>query len=178
MENDFGAIEGVLSAYDSMEDDAIREASEAASKEFSAFERELDMNKDVYDTMVGWKAKAVESGEWAQLTKEERIYTNKILIMLKRNGIELDKDTQERLKAIDEELEELEDLWSKNAIEADEEMKMKVNATLAELEGVPQDILDELKNATGDGKMKSINVGYSYDVLVFAKNEELRHKLE
>ena len=101
IEADYGAVEGALSLYDSMDDDKIREAEDAASKELSAWERELDMNKGLYDTMVGWKAKAVESGEWQKLTKEDRIYTNKVLIMYKRNGIELDDDTKQRLKEID-----------------------------------------------------------------------------
>jgi Zn-dependent oligopeptidase len=59
MESDFETVEGSLSVYYTMEDDALREATEAAGKEFSAFERELLMNKDLYDTFVGWKAKAL-----------------------------------------------------------------------------------------------------------------------
>jgi hypothetical protein len=45
-------------------------------------------------------------------------------------------------------------LWSKNAIESEDELRNKVNATLEEFEGVPEDILDGLKNVSGNSNMK------------------------
>jgi hypothetical protein len=78
---------------------------------------------------------------------------------------------------LDEELEELRELWNKNAQEAEEQMSKEVNVTLQELEGVPPEVLNLLVNASGDGNLKSISLASSYDVLVFSKNEDLIQKL-
>ena len=72
---------------------------------------------------------------------------------------------------LSEEIAELRELWNKNAQEIEEDMSNKaLNVTLQELDGVPPEVLDRLVNASGDGNLKSISLGSSNDVLVFAKN--------
>jgi Zn-dependent oligopeptidase len=66
------------------------------------------LNEDIFDSIVGWKAAAHESGEWERLTTEDHIYVNKVLIKFKQNGVNLDQEAKHRIKLLDEEVHELE----------------------------------------------------------------------
>ena len=77
------------------------------------------------------------------------------------------------------EIEELRDLWQKNAEEAEKEMDTKnITVSLEELAGVPDDIIDELLSDEKDDKKKIITFYDTLDILVFTKNNDLIAKME
>lgn len=55
--------------------------------------------------------------------------------------------------------------------------KKSITVTLQELEGLPDDIIDELVKDKDDENKRVIRYFDTLDILVFSKNEELKQKL-
>ena len=178
MESDWEAIYGGLDIYTTLDDATLTEAADANIKKFEEFDRELSSNRDLYKAFVSYKKTAKEEKQWEKLSSEDRKYINKVLETYKRGGIEQSDEVKEKLNAIDREITELRDQWDENQKKATEEMAAaETIATVDELQGVPEDVMSTLAEVDGDEKKRKVAFWDAADVLVFAKNETLRHRL-
>ncbi len=123
-------------------DKAIRDASVAADKKLSTFEVDLSMRKDVFDNVCTFKEKHGLEG----LSSEEKRWVEKTIIAGKRNGLHLDGEKRDKVKAVKKKISELGTQFSFNL----NEDSTCIYLSEAELKGVPQDLVNSFeKNAEG-----------------------------
>lgn len=128
----------------------------------------IDYREDVYQSIKAYSATNPKlKGEDAKLLKETmRDY--------RRAGLDLPKDRQNEVEALRKKLARLETDFESNVTQASE----KVPFTKAELDGVPEDFLTQVK--TGDDQYTiQANVTWQFiAVMESAKSEAVRLKLE
>ncbi|KAJ3222122.1 hypothetical protein HDU81_010135 [Chytriomyces hyalinus] len=125
-------------------DKAVRDASSAADTKWSAFCVETSMRKDVFLAVQKYAAKK------EALDVDDQRLLDRIIRDFKRNGLDLDAATQERITAIKKEISELGILFSKNLGEEN----TKLFFDKAELDGLPADFIDRLTKREEDGKFE------------------------
>ncbi|MCA9000271.1 MAG: Zn-dependent oligopeptidase, partial [Planctomycetes bacterium] len=114
-------------------DAAIREMGAKLEQEVHAFRSSLELNRDVYDRL-------------GRLTLPEdarfqvRRFLEKSLSEYRRNGVDKDEDTRERVKRLQEDLLALGQEFDKNIVSGSTTLQVKGGH--AELKGLPQDFLD------------------------------------
>ena len=146
---------------------ALRDAATESTKVLSEWAVGLDYREDVYKAVRAFADKNESlKGEDAKLLKE-------ILRDYRRAGLELPLEERKEVEKMRKELTRLTTDFDTNITEA----KKPVTYTRAELEGVPESFLNQIK--TGDDEYTVMaNVTFQYiNVMDNAKKEEARRKL-
>src|SRR4029077_14115869 len=145
---------------------ALRDVATDAIKELEEWSIGLDYREDVYKTVKAYADKKPKlKGEDAKLLSETmRDY--------RRAGLELPKPQRDEVERMRKELSRMTTDYESNITKAQKPIKF----TRAELEGVPEDFLEQIK--TNDEYVVMANVTWHYlSVMDSAKREETRKKL-
>jgi thimet oligopeptidase len=148
-------------------DSKVREASTQARAKLDKFVVDLGMNIDVY--------KAIQSiaDKQQKMTQENQWLLDRIIRNFRRNGLNLDVSTREKIKEIKKEIADIAVKFSQvmNSISD------TITFSPEELKGVPQNTLDILKKEDN-----RYIVGMSYPEIIpifdYAKNPETRRAVD
>ena len=147
-------------------DAGLRDAATDALKELEEWMVGLDYREDVYKVLKAYADKQPKlKGEDAKLLSETmRDY--------RRAGLELPKTQRDEVEKMRKELSRLTTDFLSNVTKAEQPVKF----TKAELEGVPDSFLDQVKS--GDDYTVMANITWQYIMVMDnAKREETRKKL-
>jgi Zn-dependent oligopeptidase len=90
LESDTMLFSSVLTFYQTISSDkAMRDAAEAIEKKFDDNDTDLSNNVAMFKALEKVKDDAQLTGSWHDLSHQERLLLNKILIQYKRSGINL-----------------------------------------------------------------------------------------
>ena len=128
---------------------SVREASVESSKKVSEFGNKWSMDVDVYNTIVNFHTQYA-----TELEGEEQLYLQRTMDGYKHKGIHLDKNTRNKLEAINQKLTEMSITYSNNLNEVDDYTLF----TKDELDGVASDFIETL-----DKKDDKYKVTTKYD---------------
>ncbi len=149
--------------------EALRDATTDAIKELEEWMVGLDYREDVYKSLKAFAAtKPKLAGEDAKLLEETmRDY--------RRAGLELPKAQRDEVEKLRKQLASLTTDFESNVTKAQKAVKF----TKAELEGVPEDFLKQIKSEkAADEYVVMANITFHYlMVMENAKREEVRKKL-
>lgn len=172
-ENEGGLQNRILGFYQYVSADSdLRDASTEAEKIMDEFSIECNMREDVFRVVDAVYQKGVSGlePERARLLEKER--KNYI-----QNGLGLPAGSQrDRFKEIKKRLSQIQIAFTKNL----NEENGGIWFTKEELDGVPEDVVDNLEKGTGEneGKLKlSFKYPDLFPTLKFAKNADTRRKL-
>ena len=151
----------------------LRDASTKSDQLMDEFGIESSMREDVYNLVD-----AVYKRDETELDAESRRYVEKNRKMFIRNGLSLPQGPKrDRFKEIQLKLSEL-------AIQFQKALNEETGGiwfTKDELEGVPDDVVDDLDKGTGENEGK-LRMTYKYPhlfpTLKYARNPETRKKLQ
>lgn len=148
---------------------AMRTAAENAVKGYQNWVVGIDYREDVY------KAIKAFADAPPQLTWEDRKLLDETLRDYRRAGLALPPEKRQEVERLRKELSKMETDFQSNIVEA----KMPLVFTKAELEGVPDSMLNSPGVKTGDDAYTILaNVTFQYTgVMQTAKHEETRKRL-
>ena len=146
--------------------DAIyRDHATAMYTKVVAAQTAISLNRDVYNAMSALDVSKADAAT--------KYYVERQLLEFKLAGVNKDDATRAKLKELNEKLAEQQSIYDRN-ISDDQRV---VEATVAELDGLPQDYIDRHK-PDADGKVK-ITTSYPdiFPIFQFAKSDDLRRRM-
>ncbi len=147
-------------------DATFRDHATAMFQKAGAAATALSLNQDVY--------KALQALDVSKADSATRYYVQRQLLEFKLAGVDKDQATRDRLKKLQDQLNEEQSVFDRNI--SDGQKTVTVNS-VSELDGLPQDYIDRHKPGA-DGKIKiTTNYPDLLPVLKFAKNDALRKRL-
>ncbi|KAI8388358.1 uncharacterized protein BYT42DRAFT_559837 [Radiomyces spectabilis] len=164
-----GAIQLASSLSQISPDEAVREASVAAEKEYEEFSIEQSMRHDLYLVIQNFIAKA----DLNSLPAEDARMLRKMEQTFRRNGLHLPEDKRNEFKELRKRLSEVCIEYMKNWSRENSTIKF----TKEELEGLDDDFLGGLTTVEEDGVKKYVLTMKYPDVrpvLKLCKNENTR----
>jgi len=120
---------------------AVREASVAAAKQLNEFSVECSMRKDLFDSLVAFKAK---KELYEALSAEKKRYVDREITIGRQNGLHLDEELRKKVKEVKKEISDLGTTYSSNLNE--DQTFLEFNRE--ELAGVPQDLVDTFQKVS------------------------------
>ncbi len=111
-------------------DEAIREAARVCERDIDAFSSALGRNRELFD--------AFHAIDTSNFDAETQRFVERTLRAFRRAGVDRDDDTRDRLKAIDEELTKLGQLFQKNIVDDVRSVDVPNREALA---GLPEDFI-------------------------------------
>ena len=114
MESDLYTVWNVLQVYFWVEDDKMVESANDANAKLFDFELGIYQNEDLFGVLNDWKKNAKVSDKWADLTTEDRVYVNKVLIQFHRTGVALPEASRKLIKRLQNEINDLHQEWVDN----------------------------------------------------------------
>jgi len=146
-------------------DAAFRDKASTMTQTASAALTAVSLNRDVYQALS-----ALDVSKADAIT---RYYVQRQLLLFRLAGVDKDDATRAKLKQLNDDLTGQVTLYERNI--ADDQRS--VEATAAELDGLPQDYIDRHKPGA-DGKIK-ITTDYpdAFPVFKFARSTDLRKRL-
>ncbi len=149
-------------------DPAMMEAAEASMVTLQNWLTSLDFREDLYQAVKAFEAtNTTLTGEDVKLFQE-------ILLDFKRAGMNLPEETQRKVENLQLELNQL-------GTEFDQELRLAqetLSFSKEELQGVPDDFLESIKQENGNYLVKAHITGHFMMVMENADNEEVRKKLK
>jgi thimet oligopeptidase len=132
----------------------------------SAAQTAIALNHDVYS--------ALATLDLSKADAATKYYVQRQLLEFRLAGVDKDEATRARLKKLNDQATEEQSMFDRNISDG----KKTIEATPAELEGLPQDYIDRHKPGP-DGKI-TISTDYpdALPVFTFAKSNELRKRME
>lgn len=170
-ENSF--LENQLTFYQSVSaDKELRDASTAAEQLLDENYIQQGLRVDVFKVFEKlWKS--VKDADESVIDPESKRYLDKIITGYKRSGLNLPDDKREQVKKLKIELSNLQTQFAKNSNEESDFIVF----TAEQLDGVPQDTIDQYETIDEDG-VKKYKMTYKYPdlfpVLKHAKNQDTR----
>lgn len=149
-------------------DKALRDAATEAEKQLQKTWIDLLMRKDVYEV---FKKLATVLETDPRADDEDKRYVANEIRDYERAGLGKPEDQQQRIRALKVEVSGLENDFSSNC----NEENGFVEFTAAELEGVPQDVIDGFKK-NGDKYQMTFRYPDVLPVLRYANNQETRKR--
>ena len=149
----------------------LREASVASSKKLNSFGVEMMMRKDVFDNVCAFRK---DEKSFQALSGEQRRFVEKCIVSGKRNGLHLDADARESIKAVKQKMSDLATEFSSNL----NEETTVLHFSEEELAGVPKDLVDSFEK-DGEGKCKvSLKYPHFFPVTRKCRVPETRRLIE
>ncbi len=147
-------------------DATFRDHATAMFQKAGAAATALSLNQDVY--------KALQALDVSKADPATRYYVQRQLLEFKLAGVDKDQETRDRLKKLQDQLNEEQSMFDRNI--SDGQKSITANS-VSELDGLPQDYIDRHKPGA-DGKIQiTTNYPDLLPVLKFAKNDALRKRL-
>jgi Zn-dependent oligopeptidase len=146
--------------------DAIyRDHATAMYTKVVAAQTAISLNRDVYNAMSALDVSKADAAT--------KYYVERQLLEFKLAGVNKDDATRAKLKELNEKLAEQQSIYDRN-ISDDQRV---VEATVAELDGLPQDYIDRHK-PDADQKVKiTTNYPDIFPIFQFAKSDDLRRRM-
>jgi thimet oligopeptidase len=149
-------------------DTAIQEMGAKLEQEVHAFHSTLELHREVYDRLNG-----------LTLPKDTRFqvrrFLEKSLRKYRRNGVDKDEATRDRVRGLQEELLTIGQEFEKNIIAATTSMQVKGGHK--ELAGLPQDFLDSHpQDANGEVRLTTDPTDYT-PVLLYCESAAVREAM-
>ena len=145
-DGEFSVLESIVTFPGHVSPDkSLRDACTQADTQLSTYSVESNARPDVYRAVLAY----AETEEATSLTGERRRYLDRRLRDFRRVGLHLDEATSEKVKQINTQISTLGIQFSKNLGEEDSSFLL----TAAELEGLPNDWLEERKQVDGTHKV-------------------------
>jgi len=146
-------------------DSAFRDKATDMTRKGSAVNTALSLNRDVYQ--------ALASLDLSKADAPTQYYVKRQLLEFRLAGVDRDDATRAQLKKLNDQLTEEQSMFDRNISDG----QKSVEATVAELDGLPQDYIDRHK-PDKDGKI-TITTDYpdALPVFKFAKSGDLRRRL-
>jgi thimet oligopeptidase len=147
-------------------DKGFRDAAEQISQKIAAFITDISLNRAVYDALVAMDTTSADA--------ETKFYVDKTLRQFRLAGVDRDRATRKKIKALNDELVLIGQEFARNIREDKDTV---IANGVSELDGLPQDFIDTHKSGA-DGKI-TLTVDYpdSLPVLTYARNEDLRKRV-
>lgn len=143
-------------------DATFRDHATAMVTKANAASLALGLNGDVY--------KALSCLDLPQADAATRHYVERVLLQMRLSGVDKDEATRNKLKALNDKLTDQSSMFDRNIADG----QLTIEATVAELDGLPQDYLDHHK-PDANGKVHiTTNYPDYFPVMTFAKNNNLR----
>ncbi len=146
-------------------DSLTRVAAEKAGQAVAAYATELSLNRGVYDALAALDVSHADAATQHYVTRTLRDF--------RLSGVDKDDATRAKLKALNDSLVVIGQLFSRNI----REDKPTVTCTVAELDGLPQDFIDAHKPGA-DGKI-TLTIEYPdyLPIIQYSKSDDLRHRM-
>jgi thimet oligopeptidase len=147
-------------------DEGIRDAARECEQEVSRFYSDLALDREMYDALSAVDVSSADA--------DTKRFVEHTLRDYRRAGVDKDEATRDRLKAIDEELTRLGQIFSKNI---SEDVRSIEIADPKRLAGLPQDFIDS--HVADDKGVIRITTDYpDYNpFMTYAMDDELRREL-
>ncbi|CCH47014.1 saccharolysin [Wickerhamomyces ciferrii] len=147
----------------------LRDASTQSEQKFRDFGIEQSLREDLYKV---FHKLYQETANYDSLTEETKKYLKDIDNDYRRNGLALSEEKRNQIKEIQKKLSNLSLEFGKNLGEQQEFILF----TKEELDGVPQDVIDQFEKTEDDKLKMTFKYPDIFPVLKYAKNEETRKK--
>ncbi len=148
-------------------DAAFRDHATEMYRKANAVSTGLSLNREVYQ--------ALASLDVSQADAATRYYVKRQLLEFRLAGVDKDDATRARLKQLNDQLTEEQSTFERNI---SDDQKTIEAASVAQLDGLPQDYIDRHKPGA-DGKIAiSTNYPDAFPVFKFAKSDDLRRRME
>jgi thimet oligopeptidase len=146
-------------------DGKFRDAATEMTRKGSAAQTALQLNRDVYQALAALDVSKTDTAT--------AYYVKRQLLEFKLAGVDKDDATRAKIKKLNDELTEEQSMFDRNISDGTK----TVQATVAELDGLPQDYIDRHKPGA-DGKL-TLTTEYpdALPVLKFAKSDDLRRRM-
>jgi thimet oligopeptidase len=143
----------------------FRDHATAMVSKASAANVALSLNREVYHALANLDLSAADAAT--------RYYVQRQLLEFRLAGVDKDDATRARLKQLNDQLTDEQSQFERNISDD----QRSVEASVSELDGLPQDYIDRHKPAA-DGKIH-ITTDYPdfFPVMTFAKSDEFRRRL-
>lgn len=148
-------------------DAAARDASNEALEKLYAYSSNLFLNADLYKVLKGFETSAAAK----KLPANHKKFLKEGIIAFEKNGMKLDENQREQLKAINEKVINWGLLFDKNVAAS----KDSVQFTEEQLAGVPDNTKAAWKRA--NGYVVYVNGPNSTDISRYASDSETRHTM-
>jgi thimet oligopeptidase len=147
-------------------DEAIRDAARECEQEVSRFYSDLALDREMYDALSAVDVSGADA--------DTKRFVEHTLRDYRRAGVDKDEATRDRLKAIDEELTRLGQIFSKNI---SEDVRVVEVNEVSRLAGLPPDFIES--HAPDDKGVIRITTDYpDYNpFMTYAMDDELRREL-
>jgi thimet oligopeptidase len=146
-------------------DATFRDHATALVTKASAAQTSLALNHEVYNALAALDLSHVDNAT--------RYYVQRQLLEFRLAGVDKDEATRTRIRKLNDQASEQNSMFDRN-ISDDQK---SVEADPSELEGLPQDFIDNHKPGP-DGKVRiSTNYPDAFPVLTFCKSDALRRRL-
>ncbi|EFC43983.1 predicted protein [Naegleria gruberi] len=155
-------------------DKAVRDAASAAEEKISEFTIDILMREDVYRA-VKYVSDKMQS-ELEKYDEEDKRLVKRILRDYERNGLGLPEDKRAVVKDLKNQLSKLCIQFTKNVSED----KTVLHFTKEELDGVPEDVINDFKVSEEDPNKRVVSMKYPevMPVMKYCKVEETRRRLD
>lgn len=182
------AVESLTFPQHVSTDSGIQEASVQASKLFIEFSINLGVREDLYSQLKHVRHQMIKNEETGILTQGDELerFVEKTLLGFKHNGLELNKEQRDLLKAKRQRLADLSVDFQRAIAEDTTEMRVKET----DLEGCPPDFIQSLREVDAvkndddaDGaneRILAVTMKYPdvLGIMKYAKRESVRRRLE
>jgi len=152
---------------------ALRDSARASTVAMSDWGVETQYREDVYKACAAF-ADRHERGEVDRLTGEDLKLFEDTMLDYKRAGMHLDKATRDRVASLQKELTAVATEFGANNSAAD----VSVSFTREELEGVPENFLNQWDNGDGTFTVKASVTPQFVTVMTNARSEDARKKMK
>jgi len=147
-------------------DAAFRDRATAMFVKVSGLATSLSLNRDVYQALSALDVSKSDSAT--------RYYVQRQLLEFRLAGVDKDDATRAKLKKLQDQLTEDQSMFDRNI---SDDQKTVMVASASELDGLPQDYIDNHKPGA-DGKIKiTTNYPDLFPVLEYAKSDALRRSM-
>jgi saccharolysin len=172
LENKQAGLSNQLSFYQHVSaDKALREASNEADAKFRKYGIEAGLREDVFKAI---NKVYLDNKDNNELDPETRRFIEKLNKQYERNGLSLPLETRDKIKALKQELSTLALKFSSNL---SEETGFNLY-TKEELDGVPDDVINQFEQVKQDDGSVSYKMTFKYPdlfpVLKYAKDANTR----
>ncbi len=127
------------------------------------------------DERVFRAVKEIQEKEWDSLNLEQQKVIENYLLDFKLSGVELDRESKERLKEIDKELSQLSNQFSQNVLDDTNSFEMVIE-NFEDVKEIPQSDLESAKIENGKWRF-TLQMPSYLAYITYGSNRELREKI-
>ncbi len=144
---------------------SVRDAAEDCSQKVSDFASSIYLSKPFYQRLTSVDAE--------KLPADAAFVYSRLVRDLRRSGVDKDQETRDRIFALQQQISELGNTFSRNI----QEDVRTVEVSVEELDGLPQDFIDERVEEGQKTVTLTTNYPDLYPVLTYAHSDDLRYRL-